>query len=111
MKAITPFWHEPKHQVAGKPKVEFELRPLNQRTLYAVQGDIGKRGVGVDGAMAAFEYGVINWRGLDIPFSEAAKRIVMESDEGDINWTVWMASIAGALYKRAVLSETDAKNS
>ncbi len=111
MKALTLFWFAPKYQRKGKEKVEFQLRPLNQRTLYELQQDIGPRGAGLSGATIAFRHSVVGWRGLDTPFSEDAKEAFLEAEDASIAWTLWLAQIAAELYKRALLTDAEAKNS
>lgn len=110
MKEFTKFWHKPRHQRKGKPEVQFHLQPLDQRTLYILQQSIGRRGPDVDGATAAFEFAVVGWQGLDEPFSQAAKDAVLNG-VGGMDWTLWLADIAGTLYRRAILGEPEAKNS
>lgn len=110
MKSFEKFWFTPPYQQKDKPTVEFELRPLDQRTLYIIASDHSRSGVGPDGALAAFEYGVTNWRGLDVEFSHEAKRLVLNG-KGEIRWAVWFSEIAGELYKRAIFGDAAAKNS
>lgn len=112
MKSISPFWFAPPVKDEAEPSAEFELRPLDQRTLYLVQMDMDfKRGIcGVNGAIAAFEYSVVNWRGLNVEFSRQAKRDVTEG-AGELKWTLRLAQIAAELYKRSFLKEEDSKNS
>jgi hypothetical protein len=110
MKAFTPEWFKPKYQRKGKPAVEFELRPLDQRTLYVLQMNMTRGVAGPDGALAAFDYAVNNWRGYEDEFSQDAKFAVLNGP-GETHWTMWLAEIAGHLYKRAYLGEPERKNS
>lgn len=115
MKALNKYWYTPPHQRkdAATP-VEFELKPLNQRTFLYLRGEasIGKRGLGmtVDGTVAAFEYGVVNWRGLDVEFSAAEKADVLNG-AANKDWALWIEYIASELYLKALLGDDAAKNS
>jgi hypothetical protein len=104
------FWFKPTHQREGQPEVEFELQPLDLRTLYTVQAARTDKGINVDGAIAAFEFSVTNWRGIEPAFSRRAKISVLNS-VGEVDWMVWLGQIAGELYMRALIGGDAAKNS
>jgi hypothetical protein len=110
MRGFEKFKFTPKYQEKGKGPVVFELIPLDQRTLYALQADMLDRSPGPDGAIAVFEYAVKGWEGLDVPFSHEAKNAVV-TGPGEPRWTMWLAQIAGELYRRSFLTETVRKNS
>lgn len=113
MQEFSKFWYTPTYQPGPDP-VKFELKPLDMRTLYIVQRDVAKEGdgfsIGVDGAMAAFEFAVTNWEGFPEKFSQAEKQRVLRG-VGDPNWVIWMAHIALHLYGKAHVGAEQAKNS
>jgi hypothetical protein len=110
MKQLQPWWFTPDYQIKGKPEVKFHLRPLDQRTNYIVSSDIGRKGVGVDGAFAAFEYSVIGWEGFPEPYSPEAKRQKL-TGQGDASMSMWIFQVAGELYKQSFLEDDALKNS
>jgi len=113
MKILHPFWFKPTYQLEGKPEVEFQLRPLDQRTYMFMRDEIiqvrRKFRMGVDGVLEAFDYSVLDWKGLDVPFSAAAKREARTVTNED--WAEWQQAIAMELFRRAQLGEPEAKNS
>jgi hypothetical protein len=110
MKQLTPYWFKPAYQVEGQPEVEFQLRPIDQRTHYACRSISSLKAIGVDGAFAAFDYAVIDWKGLPMPFSRQAKRELLSGPTNQ-HMTFWLFAIAGECYRRAQLSEDELKNS
>lgn len=111
MKHLQPFWFAPEHQPREGSKVEFELRPLDMATYWTLQASYvrGRRIPEWDGVAAAFEHGVVGWRGLEKEFSEAAKRAMLATADPDS--AAWLGAIAGELYARALLKEDERKNS
>jgi hypothetical protein len=112
MKAFTPFQFSPAHQSADTPQAVFDLRPLDQRTLYLLNmdWDYDRNLPGPDGAFAAFQWSVQGWQGIEPQFTPQAKRDVLK-DVGSSKWTLWIAQIAVELKKRSELGEEEAKNS
>lgn len=110
MKELTPYWHTPSHQPFEGSEVTFHLRPINMPTYWAIQSSMRGNGVGYDGMSAAFEYSVLDWRGIpDRPFSAAAKRAALMVFNK--NFAVWLAQITGELYTSALLTEDEKKTS
>lgn len=112
MKAFTPFPFTPKHQPADGTEAQFQLRPLDQRTLYLVNmdWDYDKNLPGPDGAFAAFAWGVVGWSGITPEFSPQAKRDVLKG-VGSSQWTLWIAQVTNELKERSEIGEEEAKNS
>jgi hypothetical protein len=110
MQKLQTYWFKPLHQAEGKPEVEFQLRPVDQRTHYAMSLDLKPNGIGADGAIAAFEYSVVGWRGMPVEFSHQAKHALLN---GAVNpdVTIWLYNIAGECYRRAQLGDDELKNS
>lgn len=111
MKQLLPFWFAPAHQPREGAKVEFQLRPLDMPTFYTLQASRTRRRGAPEweGISATFEHSVVDWRGLETPFSAAAKRDALA--DADVDFMIWLAQIAGELYSRAVLKEEERKNS
>jgi hypothetical protein len=113
MKALQPFKFEPKYQRKGKPKVEFELLPLDQRTFLVLKSEaVMRRGfiiVSPDGVLVAFRYAVKGWTGLEVEFSDEARQEAMYG-AADIHMANWQAEIAEELMRRAVPGEPEIKN-
>lgn len=114
MKPFNHFWLKPKHQLKGKPEVEFELRPLDQRAFLSLKNELfvrkGKVSITADGLLECFTYGVTNWKGLELEFSSESKREIADG-VANWDWGQWMEEIAGTLYRRCILGEPEAKNS
>ncbi len=120
MKDIVPFDFTPDYQPSKKHKVSFKLRPLSQRDQYEMQTSMvvvrGNLKPSWDGVCVAAQQ-IVGWAGVTkrdgsaLEFSSAAVDDVIESENADPRWSIWLYQIAGALYRRAVLSEDTAKKS
>jgi len=112
-KLFNPFWFKPAHQPNEASAVEFQLKPLDQRTFMFMRDDIytvrRKMRMGVDGVLEAFDYAVVGWRGLPSEFSDAAKREARTVADPD--WIEWQQQIAMELFRRAQLGDPEVKNS
>lgn len=114
MKELSKFWWKPPHQRKNKAVVEFELMPLDQRTFLTIKGEMRGRGLKLslspEGYIEAFRYGVTNWRGLDVPFSEDAK-MEMLFGAASVHVARWQEQIAGELMRRVIFEDDEVKNS
>jgi hypothetical protein len=114
MKEFNRFWYTPPHQRKGKPKVEFELMPLDQRTWLTLKSEIRGRRISItltpDGYLEAFRYGVVGWRGYEVEFSEEAK-LDMVTGVANRHVAIWQEQIAAELMRRVLLEDSQAKNS
>lgn len=115
MKALNKFWYKPPHQpFTGKPPVEFELLPLDQRTWLYLKGEFKGKSAKImlspEAYLEAFRYAVTNWRGPIDAFSEEAKEEMLYGAANN-NVSLWQAQIAGELVRRVVFPEAEVKNS
>ena len=110
-KQIAAYWFEPDAQPFEDRKVGFYLRPLNQETYWKLQAAYirGGKVPEWDGIAAAFEYAVSDWRGLEEPYTRDAKREALNVRSPRM--ALWQMQIAGELYREALLSEEEQKNS
>ena len=109
MPELTPIWFEPGYQPLAAP-VRFQLRPLDMPTFWRLQRSLRADGIPEwDGVAAAFEYCVIGWEGLAVPFSRQAKREALE--KFDHSMSIWLGQIAARCYMGAILTEDEKKTS
>lgn len=110
MRDLSTTWFAPAHQPDEKSPVEFQVRPLDMPTFSAIATSMDDAGRPTwRGLAAAFEYSVVDWRGLPEAFSREAKRAALV--RFDPNMYLWVVQICGELYKRAILTEAERKNS
>lgn len=110
----SPYWYTPDYQPIPEAPVEFQLKPLDQETLYVVQHN---KGLNVTpawpGIKAAFEKGVIGWKNVAIDGAAAdfdlanAQKILRQV--GSADWMIWLGAIGGELYHNAFLSAEEKK--
>jgi hypothetical protein len=106
---LSPTWHA--LPTEDKPEPEFLLRPLTPFEWLDVRHEIyetpkGTNAISSRGVRTALE-AVLNWRnytelGVDVKFSHAA-RLELPAD--------WMHALALEIAHRAILSESERKNS
>ena len=114
MRKLQPYWYAPTYQPDADIVVEFELKPLDQATLYTVQASFGPNGVpDWSGVRSAFENGVVGWKnitadGQPIEFSRNAAAQVLR-DTGSARWMLWLGQITGELWRNGLLSEAEKK--
>jgi len=105
MRDLSPYWLD----LPGEEGVSFQLRPLDLRTQYTIQASIGPNRVpSWDGIVAAAEF-IVGWKGLPVEFSRGALREILNGG-ADVAWMVRLTQIAGDLYAKSFLSETERKN-
>lgn len=114
MQKLQPYWYTPTYQPDDGVTVEFELRPLDQGSLYTVQASVMANGVpDWKGVRTAFENGVVGWKnitvaGRPVEFSRGGAAQVLR-DTGSGRWMLWLGSIAGELLRNGLLSEDEKK--
>lgn len=114
MRKLVPYWFAPIRQPVDGVLTEFEIRPLDQETLYTLQSSFGDGSVPKwAGIKAAFEYGVVGWRnvsleGAPVEFSRKNAAQILKQP-GTADWMIWLGSIAGELYRNAFLEEEEKK--
>jgi hypothetical protein len=108
MKELSPFDYEPSHQPLESPVV-FKLRPLDLRGQYEIQASMTDQVVGWDGIVAASRY-IKGWSGPIGDFSRARVREIVDGD-ADFNWMIWLAQVAGKLFRDSLLKDDAAKKS
>lgn len=110
MRDVQPFWFTPEHQPKPEAPVSFYLRPLNMPTYWEFRRSFNDAGVpGWSGVSAAFEYGVLDWKGFPEAFSQKAKREALERFDADM--CVWIGQIGAQLYLKGLLTEDEKKTS
>lgn len=110
MRALTQIWFEPEHQPDDANKVAFELRPLDMPTFWKLQSHMRPDGsIEWEGAVAAIEHCLANWRGLPQAFSSDAKREFLR--DFSVSSFLWIKDITRELYAKALVPEEQRKNS
>lgn len=100
---------EPKHQPLEGKTVVFKLQPLDLKGQYELQASMDDRMVpSWDGIQVAARY-VVGWEGMDEAFSRARLRQILAGG-ASLDWMIWLAQIAGELYRGSLLSEIERKN-
>lgn len=114
MRKLQPYWFTPTYQPDEGAVVEFELKPLDQASLYTVQASFGPNNVpDWSGVKTAFANGVVGWKnvtadGQPIEFSpKAASQILREI--GSATWMIWLGQIAGELWRNGFLTDGEKK--
>lgn len=114
MRKILPYWFTPKYQPNPELPVEFNLRPLDQETLYTVQSSFNALGnVTWPGVKAAVIFGLVGWKNVSLDdaaaeFNQEALRKII-GGLGDADWMIWLGIICGQLYSNAFLSAEEKK--
>jgi hypothetical protein len=114
---MTPFWHTPQHQPHEGREVRFQLRPLDKRGRYTLPTSFNENGLpSADAAHETALASVCGWDGIGTaddpkPFSRQALRQAIEGEAtpDDVDWMMWVAEIAGALFSRSMLRPDEKK--
>lgn len=114
VRKILPYWFTPNYQPNPDAPVEFQLKPLDQETLYIVQHNKGMNVTPAwPGIKAAFEKGVVGWKNIAIDGTAAefspANAYKILRQVGDADWMIWLGAIGGELYNNAFLSAEEKK--
>jgi hypothetical protein len=115
MRKLVPYWYAPSYQPDADRIVEFQLKPVDQETLFAIQSSMNERGGATwPGVKAAFESGVVGWKNVDIDgapaeFSRKNAAAILRQ-VGSARWMIYLGLIAGELYANAFLSDEEKKS-
>lgn len=105
----SPYWFTPQTQSGEGEAAQFQLRPLTLRGLYDLRASFNDQGVPTSSGLEVALGFVTDWKNVEPPFSPQAKRALLDG-AADSRWILWLAEIAGELFRGALVPETERKN-
>jgi hypothetical protein len=109
--SFETFTFKPSHQPDPDQPVEFNLRPLDNPTLFRLLNGYGSEGgLQFEDLLMVRDRCVVGWKGLPQEFSPEARRALLAGPVADFDAQLWIGQCARELYHRAVLKEVERKN-
>jgi hypothetical protein len=108
---FEPFKFTPGHQPDAANPVVFELKPLDNPMLYRLLQAYGTgNGAGYEDLVLVLARNIVGWSGIPHECNAKGKAALL-AGEGNLDVLMWIGQCAKELYDRAILKESDRKNS